>query len=551
MRRSRDGEMDDDAPAETGPRTAAAPPAPAWRRLIRPGRLPVLALVTYAATQLVLLFWWVAYYPGLFSPDSLNYMWQSTTGNWNTHHPVAYTSLVWLSLQTTGGVGALTLLQTVLLAAGLAYAVTGLRRLGGPGWLWALAAVVLVALPPIGSFVLSVWKDVAFALCHVFLFGTVARLVALRKERGGPAKPALPRTLLYALLVELVLLCLFRQNGVIVAAVIIAVCALVMRGVAWRVVIAGGSAIVIALLTNWLLPPALGVRNAGSMVALESVFSDIAVGYAKDPAGFPARDTAVMAQVAPLDHWRSSADCYSVDPTVWSPNFDRTAAQEHLSDLVGVWRRLAQRSPGTVIEARICRSAIGWQPTSTGNVARSPNPWSVRAYVQRDPAFQASPAAHAAYSRPLSQRAAKIAIELNTRTVTPEWLWWRGAPWAYAAYLIVGLVAWRRREPALVALASLSAGNQLSVMVVNAAQSARYMVVPFMLGILLLPLLATARREADRTAPEPDDVAPDTATSGTAAAEDTATDTTRAEEPGPDEPAPAGSAAKAGSGQVG
>ena len=542
--------MDDDASVETGHRPAAAPPGRTWRRFLRPGRLPVLALVTYAIAQLVLLFWWVAYYPGLFSPDSLNYMWQSTTGNWNTHHPVAYTALVWLSLQLTGGVGALTLLQTILLAGGLAYAVTGLRRLGGPGWLWSGAAIVLVALPPIGSFTLSVWKDVAFALCHVFLFGTVARLIAYRRERGPagatgdgtPTGPAVPRPLLYALMAELILLCLFRQNGVIVAAVLIAVCALVLRGIARRMVFAGATAIVIALLINWLLPPVLGVRNAGSLVAIESLLSDIAVGYADDPAGFSAADTAVMAEVAPLTHWRSSADCYSVDPTVWSPAFNRAAAQAHASELTSVWWRLAQRAPGTVLNARICRGAIAWQPMSTGNVPRSPNPWSVRTYVQRDPAFQASPARHAAYSKPLSQRVAKVALQLNARTVTPEWLWWRGAIWAYAAYLVVGLVAWRRRDRAVLALASLAAGNQISVMVVNAAQSARYMVVPFMLGIMLLPLLATARRPTAPDTATPDDDGPQPGTAGP-------TGTPAAS--GPGDPTPTGSVATAGSGQVG
>lgn len=533
--------MDDDISVETGHRPAADRPGPTWRRFLRPARIRPLALVTYAAAQLVLLFWWVAYYPGLFSPDSLNYMWQSTTGNWNTHHPVAYTALVWLSLQLTGGVGVLTLLQTVTLAAGLAYAVTGVRRLGGPGWLWSATAIVLVALPPVGSFVLAVWKDVPFVICHVFLLGTIVRLVALRRQAGGPA---FPRALFVTLLVELTLLCLFRQNGFIVVAVLIAVCVLVLRGIALRMIVAGATAITIALLTNWLLLPALGVRNSGSLVALETLFGDIAVGYADDPAGFSATDTTVMAQVAPLSHWRSSADCNSVDPTVWNPAFDRTAAAAHKSELVSVWWRLVVRSPGTVLGARLCRSAIAWQPASTGNVARNPNPWSVRTYVQRDPLFQASPARHAAYSRPLSQRAADLAVQLNARTVNPEWLWWRGAIWAYAAYLMVGLVAWRRRDRAVLALAGLSAGNQLSVLAINNMQGARYMFAPYVLGIILLPLLLTARRPSAPATATVDRTAPDEATSdgaGPAATSPAA----------PDRTASTDSPTLAGSGQVG
>ncbi|MFK3980106.1 hypothetical protein ACI2K4_06945 [Micromonospora sp. NPDC050397] len=523
--------MDDEAPVETRTASAPAGPPPADPR---PRRLPVLGLVTYAAAQLVLLFWWVAYYPGLFSPDSLNYMWQSTTGNWNTHHPVTYTALVWLSLQLTNGVGALTLLQTVALAAGLTYAVTGLRRLGGPAWLWTASAVVLVALPPIGSFTLAVWKDVPFVICHVFLLGTVARLVARRREGRTPT---FSRGLWLALLAELTLLCLFRQNGFIVTAVLIAVCVLLLRGVAVRMIVAGATAIAIALLTNWLLLPALGVKDSGSLVALETLFGDIAVGYADDPASFSATETAVMAQVAPLTHWRDSADCYSVDPTVWDPIFVRPNAAEHKSELVSIWVRLLQRSPGTVLQARFCRSSIAWQPASTGNVARNPNPWSVRTYVQRDPLFQASPARHAAYSDPLSRRAGDLAVKLSGYTVTPEWLWWRGASWAYVAYLVVGLVAWRRRDRTVLALAGLSAGNQLSVLAINNMQGARYMFVPYVLGVILLPLLATARRPAEVVATPAEVVARDEPESTPAVAPEAA--------PGADTPA------RAGSGQVG
>ena len=85
------------------------------------------------ATQAVLLFWWVGFYPGTLSFDSVAYVWQVSTGNWTTQHSVLYNGLVWLSLRATGQLALLTLAQTVALAAGLAYAVVGLRRIGAPG----------------------------------------------------------------------------------------------------------------------------------------------------------------------------------------------------------------------------------------------------------------------------------------------------------------------------------------------------------------------------------------------------------------------------------
>lgn len=459
-------------------------------------RVPVLALATYGIAQVSLLFWWIAYHPGLVSPDSLNYIWQSTTGNWNTHHPISYTALVWLSLQLTGGVGALTLGQTVAMAAALAYAVTGLRRLGGPGWLWAGSAVAVAALPPVGTFVVCVWKDVAFTISCVLLLGTVARVVARHRDGGRP----FTRGLLVRALVELTLVCLFRQNGFAAVAIMVPLCALLLRGAAVRMIVAGVAAVSVALLTNWLLLPAVGVRNSDSIVAFESFFSDIAVTYGRDPAAFSAADTSAMAEVAPLEFWRTSGNCLSVDTTVYEPAFDRRAAAAHEGELLTVWRHALTHSPGTILGARLCRGSVAWRPTSTGGLSRNPSWWSTPIYVARDTEFQQSPFADAVNQRPLSHQARSLADRLNARTAGPEWLLWRGATWAYVSYLVLGFAAWRRRERGLLALGTLTVGIQISTLVLNATQAARYMAAPLVIGILLLPLLA-ARRPAQAASP--------------------------------------------------
>ncbi|MEO3745434.1 hypothetical protein [Plantactinospora sp. B5E13] len=465
--------------------TGQADRQPDHRRL-RPPRIP-FGVGTYLLVQAVLLFWWAARYPGLFSPDSLDHVWQATSGNWNTHHPVAYTGLVWLSIQLTGGVGALTLAQCCGLAAALTYAVTGLRRLGGPAWGWTTAAVVVVVLPPVGTFAVCVWKDVPFVICHVFLLGTLARLVDRR--RAGAGTP-LPGALLGALLAGLTLVCLFRQNGFLVALIVTGLVAVLVRGTALRVLLAGVLAATIALLANWTLLPALGVRDSGSVVAYESFLGDLAVGYDAAPQDFPAADTALMATVAPLAHWRGSANCYTVDPTVYDPDFDRQAAAAHRDELLSAWWRLVRRAPVTVLEARLCRASVAWRPTPAGMLSGNPTAWALPIYLERDPRFHTAEVRAVAFTQPVSERASRLADSLSNRIAGPEWLLWRGATWAWLAYLVVGLLAWQRRERAVLVLAGLSLGNQLSVLLVNNAQAARYMTAPVVLGILLLPLLA-------------------------------------------------------------
>jgi hypothetical protein len=456
-----------------------------------PGRRE--GLITYGAAQLVLLFWWVACYPGLFSTDSLDYIWQSTTGNWNTHHPVPYTAMVWLSLQLTGGVAALTLLQTIAMAVALAYAARWLSRIGLPWWLTGAAAVLVVALPPVGTFVVCVWKDVPYVIAHVLLLGTLARLVVTR---------TLPRSQVVLLGAELAAICLFRQNGFLVALIAAGAAAFLLRASWRRVAVAGGAAIALAFATNLALLPALGVRDGLSGVAMESFWGDLAIAYQKDPGSFPPEDLAAMSTVASLTFWRTSADCGIVDTTVWDPAFNRSAAVAHQSELLRAWFGVLRRSPGTIVGARVCRGAIAWNPLPTGGLRRNPWPWSAATYLQRDTTLIGNPNRAAVTSDPLSHRANQVATRLIhvSNQAWLESLLWRGATFAYVAYAVVGYAAWRRRDRTLLVLASLTLANQVSVFFFNNLQAARYMAAPYVLGVLLLPLLAV--RPLDKQ-PEP------------------------------------------------
>jgi hypothetical protein len=231
---------------------------------------------------------------------------------------------------------------------------------------------------------------------------------------------------------------------------------------------------------------------------MESFWGDLAVAYAKDPGSFPPQDLAAMSTAAGLDFWRTSANCGIVDTTVWDPAFNRAAAQAHNSELLHAWFGVLRRSPGTIVGTRLCRSAIAWNPFPTGGLRRNPWPWSTATYLARDTTLIGNPFRSAVTSDPLSHRANRVATELiHISNKAPlEWVLWRGATFAYIAYAVVGYAAWRRRDRTVLILASLTLANQLSVLFFNNLQAARYMAAPYVLGILLLPLLAVRREPA-------------------------------------------------------
>jgi hypothetical protein len=485
--------------------TTTAPRLVLLRRLASTPRTRVwkLGAVTAGATQAVLLFWWVAFYPGTLSFDSVAYVWQVSTSNWTTQHSVLYNGLVWLSLRATGQLALLTLAQTVALAAGLAYAVVGLRRIGAPGRWVLVAAVVAVCVPMVGTFVVYVSKDVPFAITQVWLVGTVARMLANRLN--------VHRGLFITLLAELVLLGLFRQNGFAVIAVTGVVLALVLAGHRLRVLVCAGAAIAVGGLANLVVYPALGVRSAGPELILGPAYSDIAVAYAQRPNDFTRPELSLMQKVAPLSYWRSTANCYNADSTVRysDPSFSIDASRAHAGELAQLWVRLVKRMPDEITSIRLCRGSIGWNPfpgPAQGRTVKVPIAGVTTYFGFPLSRLDASPYKGAIRLGPLSPAAHQVAVWLRKLSDTRqfEWFAWRGATWCYLAYLSLILYSRRRRDLAVLGLGAVILANQLTVVLNNPSQLVRYMAGPLILGILLLPLAFARLRPVAQPAAQVD-----------------------------------------------
>lgn len=502
------------APAATGSAEATPTETPNGRvaRLAIHRRIPRripprlrMPLVVYAVTQVGFLFWWVALYPGQLTWDSVTYTLQVTTGNWGTDHSVVYSVLVWLSLQAVGGFALLTFVQTVAMAAAIAYTVTGLRSLGVPGRWLAIAAMVIPLFPSLGIFTVYVSKDVPFVVSQILLVGTLARIVVHRRRShtGSWIRDPRMRMLLWVVFAELLGLALFRQNGQLVALGAALVAAVLLAGLRGWLVLAGVAAAGASLLLNLVVFPAVGVKTANSSLLLGPAYADIAMIYKQRPAVFTAAERQLMSTVAPLSSWRDNATCASSDPT--TNNIDLNAAAANSSQLFDLWVRLIKRAPDLFIDARMCRGSIAWN-VKTGRSDGTRASGTLRIAISNQAAIEQlrdrmppdNPYRSAIAQAPLNDAAFSLAVFLRratgSATLTP--VIWRGALWCYIAYLAVLVFARRRDEWAVVALIGVALANQVVVLVNNPAQLVRYMMGPIFIGILLVPLLFVARKGA-------------------------------------------------------
>ncbi|MGO8726710.1 MAG: DUF6020 family protein [Streptosporangiaceae bacterium] len=470
----------------------------------------LLPLATYAVCQLIFLFWWGAFYPGLMNRDSIIYMQHVTTGPWVANHSVLYDSMVLLSLRWTGDLGALTLFQTIAMSAALAYTVAAFRRLGVPGWATAVAAVIVAALPPTGSFIIFIWKDVPFAICACLVVPTTAHLISLR---GGPRWQRDRRVtgLIAALFLELLGVCLFRQDGFLVAGVAAVALAALIGRVRIRVTAVAAVAIGLTFLLKIVVYPAVGILPADSSLTYGPAWADIAVAYAKSPSSFSTADKDLLKRVAPLAEWKDSADCYDADSTDYARNLTKRALRQ-TGPLFSLWLQLLRRHPGLIIGARLCRGAIAWvafpSPAAVAGDYLSEIPYSMFA-ARNEPGVKDMPARYYAdiATRPLWGFSLAYSLRNGSESNSIAWLLWRGATWCYIAYLAIGILAVRRRDWKILALAAVILANQLVVMADSPTQVFRYMAAPLLIGPMTLALLFARTRPAAgptaATGPEP------------------------------------------------
>ena len=81
-----------------------------------------------------LLVWWVGWFPGFMSSDSIDQLGQVDRFDFFNFHPVSHTFSLWLATRVWDHPGAITLLQVLVLADLLGLVARRLTQTGVPWW---------------------------------------------------------------------------------------------------------------------------------------------------------------------------------------------------------------------------------------------------------------------------------------------------------------------------------------------------------------------------------------------------------------------------------
>ena len=446
-----------------------------------------------------MMFWFASFRPGLMSADSLAHWTEATRGGWMDLHPPAYTALMWVSATLAGSPSLLTLSQSLLLAAGIVAVAKALVRLGAPRTATVVTTGVVATTPMVGAFSVSLWKDVPYTACLLFASARLLDVVAARLQNDDLST----RRPLVAAAAWLAPAVVLRQNGIVFALVVFAavfVAAPRLRRLAAVLAIA---LVVLVAASKVVIFPALGIRPSPAFAAVATLSHDLAAVASSHPDLFDPEDREVLGRVAPFELWTARFRQFGCTSLNWmyDRSFRRGRFEGNERRYLDLWLETVGEAPGAVARNRLCVSSIAWRPDSVGKV------YTVSRGVD--------PNGLGLEAVPIVAGAETVAVEILdfTDKASVQWLLWRAPLWIYLSYLVIGIVGRRRAGNALVLAVVPLTAQQLSVMPLNPAQDARYMMFSLVFALLVLPLAAVAgsRAPAVRSSPgTPDAVPPET-----------------------------------------
>ncbi|MDO5377532.1 MAG: hypothetical protein Q4G52_04275 [Clostridia bacterium] len=156
---------------------------------------------------LSMLCYWVAYYPGGVSSDTLMQWEQAHQLRFDDWHPALHSMILCLLIHIVDHPAFVLLVQMAAYAAAVGYVTAVLRRWRFPRPLCVLTAAYLSLSPAICNTMTFIWKDCAFAICALLL-GT--QMLEIHLSQGMWLRR---RAHLAALALTLALTSIMRHNG--------------------------------------------------------------------------------------------------------------------------------------------------------------------------------------------------------------------------------------------------------------------------------------------------------------------------------------------------
>ena len=310
--------------------------------------------------------YFLSYYPGIVTPDSLSQISQSIGNNTlSNHHPLLHTFVIGIFMNLSGlfnsynlGIAMYSIAQMLALSGIFAYTVYYMSKKQIPIF-FRIITLIFYALYPVHSlYSITMWKDIPFAISMLIFVIFINELIR-DKEKFFKSKINL---LFFSISILLVIL--FRNNGIYVIILTLPfIFAFAKQYYKQLILIFASVLLVYSALWKGIIFSALKVQEGSMVEALSVPLQQIARVVKDKQEELTDDEMEKIHKFWTIDNLGEIYDPKLSDNVKWS--IDNEFFADNKGEFIKLWLDLFRKYPGTYIEAFICNSYGYWYPEAS------------------------------------------------------------------------------------------------------------------------------------------------------------------------------------------
>lgn len=308
-------------------------------------------------------------FPGIVSPDScieimtgLGYVQPISN-----HHPVFHALIISIAMNIgkwignyTAGIAIYSVAQMIFTAGVFSFAIYYMAKKEVPTSIRFICLVFFAFYPPFEAYSVTMWKDVPFGLLMVLY--TIC-LIELITNKDVFMKKIKNNIVLYLVMV---LLFLFRNNGIYVVALTIPFMILASKNYRKRMGIICGILILTYILVKGPIFSILNIKEGGVKEALSIPLQQFARVTKYQGDKLTQEEKNAIYEFLPVEDLAERYNPQLSDPV--KNKFNQQAWKEDKINFIKLWGKLCLKYPKDCIESFLCNSYGYWYPEAKGVV---------------------------------------------------------------------------------------------------------------------------------------------------------------------------------------
>jgi len=304
---------------------------------------------------LVWFFYWIAFFPGGMTPDSLAQWEQAHTGELNNWHPVVYTWFIMLLTHIWDNPAIVTLSQIFIISLIIGYLSYLMEKYNYPKWMiWGIS--IIFALSPINSiYSIIIWKDVLYS-SFLFLFSIFVLNIVRSQGEWLNHKSNIVIFIFGSLAVVF-----FRHNGFPVFIASIVVISIFYRNEIKKLLSILIFVTFVYLIVTKPIFNYLGVKPSDPNEALSIPTQQIATIISED-GYITDEQREYLNSIFPIELWKERFNPYKTDPIKFSwGEYNREIIFKDPKKYFKIWFEVCLQNPQLALKGFLKQTSLVWQ----------------------------------------------------------------------------------------------------------------------------------------------------------------------------------------------